>query len=464
MDEKVASKQYIQIWQKHNAKLVLILLLIIFSAYSVFLATHLQTAIIPDETYRFEVATYFADTVGIPDDVPIAYSSGDNLHRNPYLGYWLYARAINIFQLFQPAAMEWQTLVALRVVNWLFALGTVVFIYGLSKELISNKWWQLFPVFMATNTLMFVFLSGGVNYDNPTIFACTAAIYFFVRALKKENFIIDSLAWAIFISVACLIKYSILPLALVLAIIWFVDLIRNRKTLQLESIKKWHWGAIVLLIILIGLVFLNIALYGVNLVKFHALTPACIDTFPQEVCASSFFGMRHNEMALPEKLTLIGAFKQGYPEPVRYFFDEWVREMLKRTYGIMGEKNYFPNTIAYFQVALFWVLLLGFRYVKKLDFIKTSLMIIFGFYTTVLVAMNYNSELIYGFNKYVALQGRYIFPVISIAFSLCAYILTKVRNKYIRYGTLIALIALFLYGGPVRFLWYYNSVFADWFI
>ena len=464
MDENIAQNKYFRFWKKNNAKLGLLLLLAIFSAYSIFIATNLQTAIIPDETYRFEVSTYFADTIGIPYDVPVAYSSGDNLHRNHYLGYWLYGRAINAFQLFQPDATEWQTLVALRIFNWLFALGTLFFVYGLSMELIANKWWQLFPVFMLTNTLMFVFLSGGVNYDNPAIFACAGALYFFVRALKKEKFVVNSLAWAIFIAIACLIKYSILPLALAMGVIWLVDVIRNRKTLQLEPIKKWHWSTLIYLTVLVGLVSLNIALYGVNLVKFHSITPDCADTFPQEVCDASFFGRRHSEMALPEKLTLIGAFKQGYPEPVRYFFDEWIREMLKRIYGIMGEKNYFPINIAYFHIALFWVLLLGFRYLKKLDFVKTSLIVIFGFYTAVLVIMNYNTELAYGFNKYVALQGRYLFPVIGIGYVLITHILTKTTNKLLRWGTTAALIGLFLYSGPIRFIWYYGTVFADWFI
>ena len=464
MDENSAPGKLIQVWQKYNVKFVLILLLAIFSAYSIFIATNLQTAVIPDETYRFEVATYFADTLGIPKDVPIAYSSGDNLQRNPYLGYWLYGRAINVVHLFQPAATEWQTLVALRIFNWLFALGTVIFIYGLSQALIADKWWQLLPVFMLTNTLMFVFLSGGVNYDNPTVFACSAAVYFFVRMLKKEKFIANSFAWAIFIAIACLMKYSILPLALVMGIIWLIYFFKNRKKLPIEPIKKWHWGMIALLVAFSALVLMNIALFGINLVKFHAFTPDCIDTFPQEVCDSSFFGMRHNEMALPEKLSVIDAFRQGHPEPIRYFFDEWIREMLKRIYGIMGEKNYFPINIAYFHVAFFWILLLGFRYIKKLDFVKLSLVITFGFYTFVLVAMNYNSELIYGFNKYVALQGRYLFPVIGIGYVLVTYILTQTSNKILRWATLAGLIGLFLYSGPIRFIWYYGSVFADWFI
>ena len=122
------------------------------------------------------------------------------------------------------------------------------------------------------------------------------------------------------------------------------------------------------------------------------------------------------------------------------------------------------RSIAYFHIALFWILLLGFRYIKKLDFINISLIIIFSFYTFVLIAMNYNSELVYGFNKYIALQGRYLFPVIGIGYVLITHILTQTTNKLLRWGTTAALIGLFLYSGPIRFIWYYGTVFADWFI
>ncbi|MBU2578423.1 phospholipid carrier-dependent glycosyltransferase [Patescibacteria group bacterium] len=454
--------QCFSIWRKYNTKFVLALLLAIFSAFAIFIALNLNTGYIPDETYRFEVATYFADTWGIPEYIPIAYTSGDNLHRNPFLGYWLYGRALSLFQLFIPGASEWQNLVSLRIFNWLFALGTVLFTYGISKELIKNKWWQLLPVFLLTNTLMFVFLSGGVNYDNPTNLACTASLYFLVRLFNKKDFLSNSLGWLICISFASLIKYSVLPLVLALSVAWVVYIFKNRDQINLIHLKTDK--SIVLITILAILIGFNFSIYGINLIKFQSLTPTCVDTFSHEVCSESFFGRRHLEMALPEKLTLIDAFRQGYPDPIRYVFDVWIREMLNRIFGIMGEQVYFPIIIAYYHIALYWIVLLGFRYIKKPSFKIASLFGIFIFYALVLLNMNYNSELVYGFYKFVALQGRYIFPVISIAFVIYAYILTKVTNKAVRLITLFATVLLFLYGGPIRFIWYFNSVFSDWFI
>jgi len=450
------------LWKNNNSKIVLLLLLAIFSFYSIFLAINLRSGIIPDETYRFEVSTYYAETWGIPDNVPIAYTSGDNLHRNPYLGYWLFGRVIRLTQLMKPDANERQILVSLRIANWLFSLGTILFTYGLSKQVINNKWWQLLPIFLLTNTLMFVFLSGGVNYDNPTNMACAAGIYFLVRIINGKNFISNSLGWMISISLGSLMKYSVLPLALVMTIVWVIVLIKRRKEINAHSLKDRK--NILLIVIFTILIGLNLSLYGVNLIRFNSLIPSCQDTFPTDVCKSSFFGRRYEEMALPKKLTLIEAFKQGYPDPIRFTFDIWIREMLKRIFGIMGEVNYFPIVVSYFHVALYWLIFLGGRYIKKPSLKILSMIGIFLFYALTLLYMNYNSELVYGFNKFVALQGRYIFPVISIAFVLSTYILTKVSNKFIRFTTLGAMILLFLYGGPIRFIWYYNSVFRDWFI
>jgi hypothetical protein len=78
--------------------------------------------------------------------------------------------------------------------------------------------------------------------------------------------------------------------------------------------------------------------------------------------------------------------------------------------------------------------------------------------------INYDTELAYGFYKYVALQGRYLFPVISIGFVLVTYAIEQVKNKFVQLSTVMALVVLFLYSGPIRFIWYHDSVFANWFV
>ena len=461
--EKKENKRILKLWKKFNAMFVLVLLLLIFSGYSIFIACKLNKGYIPDEIYRYEVVKHFETTWGIPNDVPITLTTGEDLHRNPYLGYWIFGRVLNIIDVFSPQGNDWQDLVALRIANWLFSFGAVIFTYLISKAIIKNKWLQLLPVFMLTNTLMYVFLSGGVSYDNPVNLLCTAGIYFFIRVLKKEDFLNNSLWWMVFLSISALIKHTVLPLALIMVVFWIIFIIRNRKENKVKPLNK-KWLTYCLLVVLLIFVGLNISLYGVNLIKFHSIRPSCNDTFSNEICQETVFVKRLKELGLSEKLSLHEAIKQGHPDPIRYTFDEWIREMLKRINGIMGGHNYFPIVVSYFHIALYWMALLGFRYIRKPSYKILALLGIFSFYAVVLIYMNYDSELVYGFNKYIALQGRYIFPVISIAYIMVSHILSKVSNKVIKFGTLGLLILLFLYGGPIRFIWYYNSVFADWFI
>lgn len=271
----------------------------------------------------------------------------------------------------------------------------------------------------------------------------------------------NSLNWLIAISFGSLIKQTILPLAFISGIIWIIFTIRNKPIIHKKQIK--NLSIIFLMIVLAILIGFNIYIYGLNLIKFQSLLPKCLDTFPKEVCENSVFSLRYQNLALANKLTVFQAFKQGYPDPIRYVFDVWIREMLKRTFGIMGHLNYYPIIISYFHISFYWMIILAARYIRKPSFKICGLFYIFIFYAIVLIFTNYNSELIYGF-KQVALQGRYIFPVISAAYIIYAFILNNVSNKIIKYATLTATILLFLYAGPIRFIWYYNSLFADWFI
>ena len=458
------SKPRTEFWTKILPKLTLGLLLVVFTLYSVFLALNLRSGSVPDEGYRFGVSQAFAETWGIPAEIPLTHTTGEEAHRNPFMGYWIFGRALNVINLINPVSTDWQELVALRIVNVIFALGAVIVTYLISKEIIQNKWLQLLPVFMLTNTLMFVFLSGGVSYDNPTNFFSALGIYFFIRSLKNKKFVLNSLAWITSIAFGALIKHTVLPLAAAMFVIWLIFAIKNRKEISwTKPDKKFlFYGLLLLLLIVLGL---NVYLYGVNLIRFQTLKPSCFDTFSKEICDQSVFVIRARELGLPQKLTLAEAFKQGYPDPIRFIFDIWIREMLKRIFGIMGSlDNYFPINVTYFHIALYWLVLLAFRYLKKVPNLIKSLILIFAFYAVVLIYTNYDSELAYGFYKYVALQGRYIFPVIGIAYVLSTYVVEQVKNKFLKFSTIAALIALFFYSGPIRFILYHDTVFLNWFV
>jgi len=311
---------------------------------------------------------------------------------------------------------------------------------------------------------MFVFLSGGLNYDNLTNFLSFGGLYFFVKALKKNKFISNSITWMIFISLATLIKFTILPLALVMSITWVIFLITEWKNISLQDINtiKIVIPIGILLILFIG----NFLIYGINLICHKSIQPSCSDILEKEYCENSRFYIRHEEMALDNKLSIIESTNLGYPNPIEYITNVWPRIMLLRTFGIPGHEGYKvytpDNLIDYYQFLLYSIFILSIFVFRKPSFLLISLFGISCFYTLILMYQNYQSELVYGFLHY-AFQGRYIFPVIAPIYILFTKILKSTPSKYLRWAILIFTIGLFIYGGPLTLILKYDTVFSSWF-
>lgn len=449
-------------WLQNDVKIMLSIILVIFLSYSLFLATNLKRGIIPDEPAHLIFSKHFATTWGIPEDTKETYSQGWYIQHNPFLYYWINGRAINLFQTVYPPISEWQILVMLRILSVVYSVGTLLFCYLISKEIIEGKWWQLLPVFLLSNTLMFVFLSGGVNYDNLANLLSMAGLLFLIRVLNRNKFVLNSLLWMTCISLGTLVKYTILPLALIMVVVWSIYIFKNRKEFSFESFtsRKKISLVVILTIILIG----NFLLYGVNFIKFGSILPTCNQILSEDKCEISPYFQRYHEIGLDHKLTVIESIELGYPNPVKYFFDSWIENMLYRIYGILAHISYFPShIIIFYRLMFFWILLLGFRYVDKPSFVISSILLIILFYVLVLFLQNYNSELVYGF-KQIALQGRYIFPVIGLIYILFAYILSIVKSRTLMYSTLVIMLLLFFIGGPIKFISKFDLIFIEWFI
>jgi len=451
-----------QFWGSHTKKIVLFLIISIFMAYSVFIAINLDRNIIPDEPAHFTFSKHYSSTWDIPPDVPETYTLGWYIYRNPFLYYWINGRIINVLELIKPNISQWQMLVALRLVNVIYGLGTVLFCFFLSKELIKHEWWSLLPVFLLTNTLMFVFLVGGVNYDNLANLFSMAGLFFFVRVLGRKDFLTNSFGWIISIFAGTLVKFTLLPLGLILSIIWAVFFFKNKNQIFpiVFSIKRVMIFGGLFIIVLFG----NLATYGYNLITYRSITPDCTDIITIEQCRISPYVQRYEALALDQKLTISESINQGYPDPLTYLVDSWFPNILYRVYGIAGHLAYWPKlNIIFFRILLFWIFLLAIKYWKRPALSIVSSIIIFLFYSIVLFQLNYNSELIYGFIA-ITLQGRYFFPVIGLFYCLIAYFLMTVPSIHIRKITLGGTILLFLMSGPIKFIQHYNTYFLNWFI
>lgn len=442
--------------------IALAIILLIFLSFSVYMALNLKPGIIPDEPAHFAFSRHFSSTWGLPPDNADTFNLGIYIEQNPFLYYWINGRIINLIDLIKPGATEWQTLVTLRIINVIFATGTVLICFLLSKELIKHPWWQLIPVFLLTNTLMFVFLAAGVNYDNLANLLTMAGLLFFTQVFTREDFFINSSIWMIYISLGTLVKYTILPLALAMGIAWLIYIFIHRK--EVFPVHFYGVKTLLLLLMLFTLFTGNFLIYGINLIRYEGLLPECEEILLESQCALSPLEQRFQEKAIKPKMTIRESIEKGYPNPFSYAVNTWVHNMLLRTFGMIGHQSYFPLAIVRYYKNLFYsAVLMGLFFLKPKSALTYSLVGISIFYALVLLYSNYNNELLYGF-IHIGFQGRYIFPVIGPIFVLFTLITKNIPVRLLRVAFLGFTLGLFFIGGPITILLKYQAVFSSWFI
>jgi len=442
--------------------IALAIILLIFLSFSVYMALNLKPGIIPDEPAHFAFSRHFSSTWGLPPDNADTFNLGIYIEQNPFLYYWINGRIINLIDLIKPGATEWQTLVILRIINVIFATGTVLICFLLSKELIKHPWWQLIPVFLLTNTLMFVFLAAGVNYDNLANLLTMAGLLFFTQVFTREDFFINSSIWMIYISLGTLVKYTILPLALAMGIAWLIYIFIHRK--EVFPVHFYGVKTLLLLLMLFTLFTGNFLIYGINLIRYEGLLPECEEILLESQCALSPLEQRYQEKAIKPKMTIRESIEKGYPNPFSYAVNTWVHNMLLRTFGMIGHQSYFPlELVRYYKILFYSAVLMGLFFLKPKSALTYSLVGISIFYALVLLYSNYNNELLYGF-IHIGFQGRYIFPVIGPIFVLFTLITKNIPVRLLRVAFLGFTLGLFFIGGPITILLKYQAILSSWFI
>jgi hypothetical protein len=442
--------------------IALAIILLIFLSFSVYIAINLKPGIIPDEPAHFAFSRHFSSTWGLPPDNADTFNLGIYIEQNPFLYYWINGRIINLIDLIKPGATEWQTLVILRIINVIFATGTVLICFLLSKELIKHPWWQLIPVFLLTNTLMFVFLAAGVNYDNLANLLTMAGLLFFTQVFTREDFFINSSIWMIYISLGTLVKYTILPLALAMGIAWLIYIFIHRK--EVFPVHFYGVKTLLLLLMLFTLFTGNFLIYGINLIRYEGLLPECEEILLESQCALSPLEQRYQEKAIKPKMTIQESIEKGYPNPFSYAVNTWVHNMLLRTFGMIGHQSYFPlELVRYYKILFYSAVLMGLFFLKPKSALTYSLVGISIFYALVLLYSNYNNELLYGF-IHIGFQGRYIFPVIGPIFVLFTLITKNIPVRLLRVAFLGFTLGLFFIGGPITILLQYQAILSSWFI
>ena len=311
-------------------------------------------------------------------------------------------------------------------------------------------------------TLMFVVLSGSVSYDNLANLFCFVAFIHFIRSLSANRKEANDFLWLIFLSLGALTKYTVLPLALVMALVRFFFALRE-NSLALKLDRGLFSRHVVPSVILGILLALNLLLYGQNLVRFGSLLPDCTDTYTTAICQVQPLELRHANAALQQPLSIRESIAQGYPNPLEYIVYSWIPNLLHRIYGVLGHQSYFPTGIIIFYYLFYAaIFVLAVRKIDRPSPTITALVVPVVFYLVILLVMNYSNELVFGF-KQIGMQGRYFFPVLSAAYVLVGKVLESIRSRSMRMIALALTLVLFSAGGPINFFLRANTSFKGWF-
>lgn len=457
---------------------------------AVYFAVGINGGVSPDETTHIGRSLVYSTSFWLPTDSPDSYQHGLVTHV-PYLYYWLMGKLVHLNLL------GVSDLVFLRCVNILISLGSLWFGWKTIALLTERAVTRLLFLVLCTNTLMWTFLASFVNYDNLVNFLAVASLYFLILYFKTRAFS-HLLASAAFILAGCLTKLAFLPFAVIVLVAFLAREYRNLGPLTRELGRSFRFRSLgrgTLLVSCLVLLALNLGLYGGNLVQFGSIKPS-YDTivglenamhnriFARGYVVQQFKsgdltlaearrmasthikheGDRNGAYALLNKAAQEKLQGNVYRLDRFHYGFVWLDLMLGKTYGIMGHKNMEKTGMALAPYLLIILLAAGImiRKFSRSDMNGNAAMLLFILAGYALVLMQLVNYPTYDESGVIvlALQGRYLFPVLFAAYALMAYYLTSFRSARVNGLAALAVAAVFIAG---EFPWFLSQVTTDWY-
>ncbi len=466
------------------------LLSLYFLGKTLYFALNIGINISPDEITWFGRSLVFSKFFFLPTDSPSTYEFGLVTH-NPYLYTWLMGKLVhlNFFAL--------SDLIFLRCMNICIGLGTLWFGWKTILMLTDKNTTRLLFVVLCTNTLMLSFLNSFVSYDNLVNFFAVTSLYFLLSYFQHKT-ISHFLICVLLLLAGCLTKLSFLPFAVLVFIVFMLKEFRGlgELTTELKScflFKDTQRTALMALCLF--LLALNLDLYLGNVIKYKSISPSPEAVIGLENAMQNRVFARGHIVSLfkENKLTLTDARRMAAAKikhegdrygtflllnqaakekqqnnPLRFdrfhYAFPWLDLAMSKTFGIMGHKGMEKTGTSLIPYLLIFLLAAGLM-IRKFELSDMNgnavlLLAIFVGYTLVIMQyVNYNA-----YNKsgviVLALQGRYLFPVIYAGYALAAYYLTSFKPPRLNIVVATIVAAVFVLG---EFPWFLRHVTPDWY-
>jgi hypothetical protein len=407
----------------------------------IYFAKIIPDSIAPDEIYHYQLSLLWQAAKGaeLKDSID-TYYLGPITHA-PYLYHWIMGMLLNL-NAFSIHPMHF-----LRALNVLIGIANFWMTYKFLEVLTNNIYTRLLTLLTLSSTLMFVFLSGMISYDNLVFFFCSAS-YFFLARLMRSNNLIDILCLGCCSMMGCLVKITFLPLVIpfVAASLWYGRLVLFKKASWRSFFAGKMGKAIVVLFA--ALFYLNCKLYLTNIIIYKTPGPGCNLIIGKEICDKHF-----PQSSVENELATQTAGK------VRASFDRYLVSYVYRAeetiIGIFGHRSIAPKRKS--EHYPYRVALARWEFFRKSGWLTFFLCTLF--YAAIVIVQNYLSYTRVGVFG-VGLQGRYLFPVL-VPFIILLYLpLFEWTPRRFQWLPFLILSCFMLSGGFVIFSRYATQ---EWF-
>jgi hypothetical protein len=394
-----------QLWARTKANSWFCFTLAVFTVTSTGLSIISPLGKAPDEEYHFAaIRTYAQQYSPFIHHQSDLTQTGDLVRYPSYMYHYLLSfpyRALHGLGLSDTANLH-----VLRLTSVALGITTLILLYRLLTKVTSKKIAQLSVILFALLPITPILFSG-LNYDDllmPTIFTSLLLVI----SLYKKPSLQKLLSWMALLGFGCLVKYSFLPIAVSEFIFMTVVMVRQHRTYR----KLFSLKAFLIPMVAIEMVFaltsagLVLERYGVNLVRYHAVVPACEQLHSTDAC-NSFYLYDRNDTA---RLKNSDAPRKNI---FKYAFSDWTKNMVN---GLVYPSTY--HILSYFILAFSMLAVAATMVTRRLGFndpYMGSLILAFAlFYVATVFLENYS---IYrNLGQPYAINGRYLLPALPLLF------------------------------------------------
>jgi hypothetical protein len=420
-------------------------LLLYFAARMVFLAWMLVPGVPPDEATHLGRIGLYSAVAFVPNDSAATAELGLVGHR-PYLYYLSMGALLRLV----PDGLD--ELRFLRLANCLLGLLTAFVAWRWIRLVSASPLLRLAFLVFATNTLMWSGLFASVSYDNLANLLAALACHHLTK-FGKERDPASLAAFGLWLGLGILTKQTLLPLAAILLLVLLVRERRNlpsllpsaRAWLRAPSPSRWLLGSLLLLTAVACT-----GLYGANLVRYGRPLPGLEQVVGVEAAMTNrIFARNHivrefraGRLSHGEAIRMTGQIRHaGDRRDLEWLLNEmrdagdervglpsylatWTRLVFEGIYGYFGHGRVIPSRTELAPFYLCYLLAaLGLAWRGRAersggDLLAAAAIVLA--YAAVLISWVHWPAYSSTGSLSLAVQGRYLFPVLLPLYGLVA--------------------------------------------